>query len=163
AHPRGVLRRHERRRAERLLRHRDRRRDDQPVDARARRVGPVSFRTYFDVPGADASRLLEQVVAQRTRVAERLATVGRVIVVLSGATPVGEAHTWRGPAETSVLREFLADVQWGALDALLVDMPPDAGRLGDLATLVPRIAGAVAVTIPSDESARSVARALDAA
>ena len=204
----------------------------------------MSFRTYFDVPGADASRLLEQVVAQRTRVAERLATVGRVIVVLSGkggvgksyvtaslalslarrdlavgvvdadlhgptvarllgvdvhaplavhedgvtpatgrddirvmstdlllddgrmlrwATPVGEAHTWRGPAETSVLREFLADVQWGALDALLVDMPPDAGRLGDLATLVPRIAGAVAVTIPSDESARSVARALDAA
>ena len=204
----------------------------------------MSFRTYHEVPGADGSRLLEQVTAQRARVAERLATVRRVVAVVSGkggvgksyvtaalalalvrracavgvldgdlhgptvarllgadaraplavhddgvspatardgirimstdllldegrtlrwTTHVGETHTWRGPAETNVLREFLADVRWGALDALLVDLPPDVDRLVDLATLVPSIAGAVVVTIPSDESARSVARALDAA
>lgn len=75
----------------------------------------------------------------------------------------GEEHVWRGATETAVLREFLADVRWGALDALLVDMPPDASRLADLATLVPGIAGAIAVTIPTGESERSVARALDAA
>src|SRR5436190_1326799 len=46
---------------------------------------------------------------------------------------------------------------------LLVDMPPDAGRLADLATLVRDKLSAVAVTIPSDESARSVQRALAAA
>jgi ATP-binding protein involved in chromosome partitioning len=41
-------------------------------------------------------------------------------------------------------------------------MPPDAARLADVATLVPRV-GAIAVTIPTAESERSVARALDAA
>jgi ATP-binding protein involved in chromosome partitioning len=61
------------------------------------------------------------------------------------------------------LREFLGDVAWGSLDVLLIDMPPDAGRLADLATLVRDKLAAIAVTIPSDESARSVQRALTAA
>jgi ATP-binding protein involved in chromosome partitioning len=82
---------------------------------------------------------------------------------LRWTSTAGEEHVWRGATETGVLREFLSDVCWGALSVLLVDMPPDASRLADLATLVPRIAGAIAVTIPSPESGRSVARALDAA
>jgi ATP-binding protein involved in chromosome partitioning len=82
---------------------------------------------------------------------------------LRWTSDAGEEHVWRGASETAVLREFLADVLWGELDALLIDMPPDAGRLGDLVTLVPNIAGAIAVTIPTSESERSVARALDAA
>jgi Mrp family chromosome partitioning ATPase len=82
---------------------------------------------------------------------------------LAWRTRAGEAHVWRGVAEASVLREFLSDVAWGARDVLLVDMPPDAGRLTDLATLVGAKLSALAVTIPSDESARSVQRALNAA
>lgn len=212
----------------------------------------MSFRTYHEVTGPDGSRLLEQVQRQRARVAERLADVERVVLVLSGkggvgkswitaalaiavqrlaiavgvvdadlhsptivrllggsgdarlvmqgdgVTPVttasgvravstdllledgralrwrgdvGESHAWRGAAEASVLREFFADVAWGRLGMLFVDMPPDEGRIDDLATLLgwrdagggaPRVR-AVVVTIPSDESARSVARALDTA
>ena len=82
---------------------------------------------------------------------------------LAFRSTAGESHVWRGAAEASVLREFLADVAWGSLDVLLIDMPPDAGRLGDLATLVRDKLAAIAVTIPSDESARSVQRALTAA
>ena len=82
---------------------------------------------------------------------------------LAWRSTAGETHVWRGAAEAGVLREFLADVAWGALDVLLVDMPPDAGRLADLATLVRDKLSAIAVTIPSDESARSVQRALAAA
>jgi ATP-binding protein involved in chromosome partitioning len=82
---------------------------------------------------------------------------------LAWRSPAGETHVWRGAAEAGVLREFLADIAWGTLDVLLVDMPPDAGRLADLATLVPNKLAAIAVTIPSDESARSVHRALSAA
>jgi len=72
----------------------------------------------------------------------------------------GESHTWRSVAENGALREFLSDVKWGALDVLIVDMPPDAQRLSDLATLVPNLSGAITVTIPSLESRRSVARAM---
>ena len=75
----------------------------------------------------------------------------------------GETHVWRGAAEAGVLREFLADVAWGTLDTLFIDMPPDAGRLADIAMLVPNKLAAMAVTIPSEESARSVHRALTAA
>jgi ATP-binding protein involved in chromosome partitioning len=82
---------------------------------------------------------------------------------LRWTSTTGEEHTWRGVAETGALREFLADVAWGKLAALLVDMPPDSSRLADLAALVPGITGAIAVTIPSDDSMRSVARAMRAA
>jgi ATP-binding protein involved in chromosome partitioning len=81
---------------------------------------------------------------------------------LRWTSDAGEEHVWRGATETGMLREFLADVRWGELDVLLVDMPPDAARLADVATLVPRVS-AIAVTIPTAESERSVARALDAA
>jgi ATP-binding protein involved in chromosome partitioning len=82
---------------------------------------------------------------------------------LRWTSTTGEEHTWRGVAETGALRELLADVAWGKLTVLLVDMPPDSSRLADLAALVPGITGAIAVTIPSDESMRSVARAMRAA
>ena len=63
-----------------------------------------------------------------------------------------EAHTWRGGMEANALREFLADTAWGPLDALLVDLPPGADRLAMVTSLVPRLAGSVVVTIPSDVS-----------
>jgi ATP-binding protein involved in chromosome partitioning len=77
--------------------------------------------------------------------------------------PGSERFVWRGTLETGALREFLADVAWGPLDLLLVDLPPGTDRLHDLAELVPGLAGVVAVTIPSEESRRAVSRAMRAA
>jgi ATP-binding protein involved in chromosome partitioning len=74
--------------------------------------------------------------------------------------PGQERFVWRGLLETGALREFLADVVWGPLDLLLIDLPPGADRLEDLAELVPELTGALAVTIPSEESRRSVERAM---
>lgn len=74
--------------------------------------------------------------------------------------PDHERFVWRGVLETGTLREFLADVVWGPLDLLLIDLPPGADRLEDLAELVPGLTGALAVTIPSEESHRSVERAM---
>jgi ATP-binding protein involved in chromosome partitioning len=54
-------------------------------------------------------------------------------------------------------------VAWGALDVLLVDMPPGSERLDTLAELVPGLRGAVVVTIPSDASYRAVRRGVEAA
>jgi ATP-binding protein involved in chromosome partitioning len=63
-----------------------------------------------------------------------------------------EAHTWRGAMEANAVREFLADTNWGALDALLLDLPPGIDRLATVASLVPTLAGIVVVTIPSEVS-----------
>jgi len=72
-------------------------------------------------------------------------------------------HVWRGALESGMLREFLADVRWGALDVLLVDLPPGTDRLDALVELLPRPPGVVVVTIPSEASFRSVRRAVAAA
>jgi len=61
-----------------------------------------------------------------------------------------ESHTWRGAMEANALREFLADTAWGALDVLLLDLPPGTDRLVTIAGLLPVLSGTVVVTIPSD-------------
>lgn len=77
--------------------------------------------------------------------------------------PAAERFVWRGTLEAGAVREFLADVAWGTLDLLLIDLAPGADRLSDVAELAPGITGAVAVTLPSEESRRSVQRAMRAA
>jgi ATP-binding protein involved in chromosome partitioning len=79
---------------------------------------------------------------------------------LAWREPSSERFVWRGTLEAGALREFLADVVWGELDVLLIDLPPGTDRLDDLTELVPTLAGAIAVTIPSEESRRSVERAM---
>ncbi len=74
-----------------------------------------------------------------------------------------EAHTWRGAMEANALREFLADTNWGALDLLLLDLPPGTDRLATIASLVPTLSGVVVVTIPSDVSHLVVRRSITVA
>lgn len=55
---------------------------------------------------------------------------------------------WRGPMLNGIIRQFLYQVQWGALDYLIVDLPPGTGDAQlTLAQAVP-MAGVVIVTTP---------------
>ena len=60
------------------------------------------------------------------------------------------AMIWRGPMVQSALRQMLADVDWGDLDVLVVDLPPGTGDAQlTMAQHVP-LAGAVIVSTPQD-------------
>ncbi len=67
---------------------------------------------------------------------------------------------WRGPMVHKLIEQFLADVEWGALDYLLVDMPPGTGDAQlSLAQIVP-LSGAVLVTTPQSVSTYDVSKAI---
>jgi ATP-binding protein involved in chromosome partitioning len=63
--------------------------------------------------------------------------------------PEHDSFLWRGALETGSLREFLADLMWGELDYLLIDVPPGTDRIERLLDLGPSPAAAVLVAIPS--------------
>jgi ATP-binding protein involved in chromosome partitioning len=202
------------------------------------------MRTYHQLTDPDRSRLAEQIAAQRRRVAERLAGVGRLGAVMSGKGGVGksyvtahlaralarggrqvgvldadlngptipgllqapplaalgagspavppaigldgvkcasmghfleagaplafegpsaESFVWRGAMEASALREFLGDVAWGALDMLLLDLPPGVQRYIELCDILGAAPPVLTVTIPTPESRDAVRRAMRAA
>jgi ATP-binding protein involved in chromosome partitioning len=62
------------------------------------------MRTYHDLTEADRSGLPAQIGAQRRRVAERLAGVGRVIAVMSGKGGVGKSYVTAGLARALARR-----------------------------------------------------------
>jgi ATP-binding protein involved in chromosome partitioning len=55
---------------------------------------------------------------------------------------------WRGPIVMKIITQFLADVQWGQLDYLLVDMPPGTGDAQLSLVQATHVHGAVIVTTP---------------
>jgi Mrp family chromosome partitioning ATPase len=56
---------------------------------------------------------------------------------------------WRGPLKIGVIKQFLADVNWGELDYLVVDTPPGTGDEPlTVAQLIPGLDGSVIVTTP---------------
>jgi ATP-binding protein involved in chromosome partitioning len=60
------------------------------------------------------------------------------------------AVVWRGPMASSAVKQFVSDVKWGALDYLVIDMPPGTGDIHlTLLQTVP-VTGAVIVTTPQD-------------
>lgn len=67
------------------------------------------------------------------------------------------AVVWRGPMLHKALTQFLQDVEWGALDHLLIDLPPGTGDVSmTLAQLLPQARFAI-VTTPQP-TAQKVAR-----
>ncbi len=67
---------------------------------------------------------------------------------------------WRGPMVHKLIEQFLADVEWGELDYLLVDMPPGTGDAQlSLAQIVP-LSGAVLVTTPQSVATYDVSKAI---
>lgn len=201
------------------------------------------MRTYHQLTDPDRSGLPQQIAAQRQRVAQRLAGVGRIVAVMSGKGGVGksyvtahlaralarsgratgvldadlngptmpgllgancsvlrapdnavepaigldgvkcismallledgqplsfkgpaaESFVWRGAMEATALRELLGDVAWGALDYLLLDLPPGMQRYIELCDILGQPPAVLTVTIPTPESRDAVRRAMRAA
>jgi len=73
----------------------------------------------------------------------------------------GQPLIWRGPMLHSAIRQFIADVDWGELDYLIVDLPPGTGDAPlSLSQSLP-LTGAVIVTMPQKVSLEDASRGLE--
>ena len=75
--------------------------------------------------------------------------------------PEGEAVIWRGPMLMGALQQLLGQVQWGRLDALLVDLPPGTGDVQLTLSQKAEVTGAVVVSTPQDIALLDVRKSLD--
>jgi ATP-binding protein involved in chromosome partitioning len=66
------------------------------------------------------------------------------------------AVVWRGPMLHGALLQFLKDVAWGALDFLLLDLPPGTGDVALTLSQKVRASGAIVVTTPQEVALQDV-------
>jgi len=84
---------------------------------------------------------------------------GVKVISIGMFTPGNTPVVWRGPMLHRALQQFLADVWWGDLDVLLLDLPPGTGDVAiSLAQLVPN-AEILVVTTPQLAAAEVAERA----
>ncbi|GCE77497.1 Mrp/NBP35 family ATP-binding protein [Cellulomonas biazotea] len=81
------------------------------------------------------------------------------VVSIGMFVPPGQPVVWRGPMLHRALQQFLADVFWGDLDVLLLDLPPGTGDIAiSVAQLLPG-SEIVVVTTPQAAAAEVAERA----
>ncbi|MDQ2722497.1 MAG: Mrp/NBP35 family ATP-binding protein [Actinomycetota bacterium] len=84
---------------------------------------------------------------------------GVKLISIAQFTPGNAPVVWRGPMLHRALQQFLADVFWGDLDVLLLDLPPGTGDIAiSVAQLIPG-AEILVVTTPQQAAAEVAERA----
>jgi ATP-binding protein involved in chromosome partitioning len=84
---------------------------------------------------------------------------GVKVISIGMFTPGNTPVVWRGPMLHRALQQFLADVFWGDLDILLLDLPPGTGDIAiSVAQLIPN-AEILVVTTPQQAAAEVAERA----
>ncbi|MER7417672.1 Mrp/NBP35 family ATP-binding protein [Micromonospora peucetia] len=84
---------------------------------------------------------------------------GVKVISIGMFTAGNAAVVWRGPMLHRALQQFLADVYWGELDVLLLDLPPGTGDVAiSLAQLLPN-SEILIVTTPQAAAAEVAERA----
>ena len=70
-----------------------------------------------------------------------------------------QAVIWRGPMLGKALHQLMADVHWGELDYLVVDMPPGTGDVQITFSQQLKVSGALLVATPQNVALADVVRA----
>jgi ATP-binding protein involved in chromosome partitioning len=131
--------------------------------AEGKRVGVLDADVWgYSIPrmyGLGATR--PPVSAQRKIVP--LSAHGVAVMSIGFFVEEDAAVVWRGPMLHKALTQFLQDVDWGALDYLLIDLPPGTGDVSmTLAQLLPQ-ARFLIVTTPQPTAQKVARRAAEMA
>lgn len=72
-----------------------------------------------------------------------------------------KAVIWRGPMLMGALQQMLGQVEWGALDVLIVDLPPGTGDVQLTLCTKSELTGAIVVSTPQDVALLDARKAID--
>jgi len=89
-----------------------------------------------------------------------LSAHGLKLMSMGFLNPGDKPLVWRGPMLNSVIQQFLRNVDWGALDYLVIDLPPGTGDVQLTLIQTTPLTGAVVVTTPSDVSLEDARKAV---
>lgn len=85
---------------------------------------------------------------------------GVKLISMGYFVPEETAVVWRGPMIHTAIQQFFRDVLWGALDYLLVDLPPGTGDAQlSISQLIP-LSGAITVTTPQEVALHDVRKGM---
>lgn len=115
-----------------------------------------------DIYGHSVPRMLGAADMRPTAVEDMMMppqSHGIKVISIGMFTKGNAAVVWRGPMLHRALQQFLADVYWGELDVLLLDLPPGTGDIAiSVAQLLPG-AELLVVTTPQSAAAEVAERA----
>jgi ATP-binding protein involved in chromosome partitioning len=86
---------------------------------------------------------------------------GIKVMSIGFLVPPGQPLIWRGPMLHSAIRQFVADVAWGELDYLIVDLPPGTGDAQLSLAQTMTLTGGLIVTLPQQVSLEDARRGLE--
>ena len=72
-----------------------------------------------------------------------------------------QAVVWRGPMLMGALEQMMRQVQWGALDVLIVDLPPGTGDVQMTLSQKFAVDGAIVVSTPQDVALLDARKGID--
>jgi ATP-binding protein involved in chromosome partitioning len=72
-----------------------------------------------------------------------------------------DAVIWRGPMFNKALNQMFEDVNWGAVDYMIIDMPPGTGDAQLSLSQMVKLSGAVVVTTPQEVALADVRKSIN--
>lgn len=117
-----------------------------------------------DVYGPNVPLMLGTSAQPRVRGENQIEPIevhGLKLISVGLLNPGDKPVIWRGPMLHSIIRQFLGSVAWGALEYLIVDLPPGTGDVAlSLIQTVP-LTAAIVVSTPSDVSLQDARKAIE--
>ncbi len=86
---------------------------------------------------------------------------GVTVMSMGLMTNEGQAVVWRGPMLMGALQQMMMQVQWGALDVLIVDLPPGTGDVQLTLSQKFNVDGAIIVSTPQDVALLDARKGID--
>ncbi|WP_299483910.1 Mrp/NBP35 family ATP-binding protein [uncultured Roseibium sp.] len=86
---------------------------------------------------------------------------GVTMISIGLMTSGDKAVVWRGPMLMGALQQMMGQVQWGALDVLIVDLPPGTGDVQMTLSQKFIVDGAIIVSTPQDVALLDARKGID--